>query len=100
MIWTTFGYLYDAIFRQYFKGAYDVRAIAMATVQLSKKKKASKTQFTLIIFKTNSVIYQFLGQFGKNNWFFFSFWRYDKNLSSGKSSSFPKGCYQIRKKVG
>ena len=42
MIWTTFGYLYDAIFRQYFKGAYDVRAIAMATVQLSKKKKPLK----------------------------------------------------------
>ena len=37
MIWTTFEYLYDAIIRQYFKGAYDVLAITMATGQLSEE---------------------------------------------------------------
>ena len=37
MIWTTFEHLNDAINRQYFKGAHDVIAISMATVQLSEK---------------------------------------------------------------
>ena len=32
---TTLGYLYDVVIRQYFKGAFDVIAITMATVQLS-----------------------------------------------------------------
>lgn len=37
MMWTIFEYLYDAIIRQYVKGAYDVIAITMATGQLSEK---------------------------------------------------------------
>ena len=37
IIWTTLGYLYEVIIRQYFKDAYDVIAIIMATVQLSEK---------------------------------------------------------------
>ena len=37
MIWTTFGYLYDAIFRQYVKGAYDIIAITKTMEQLSEK---------------------------------------------------------------
>ena len=49
LIWTTFGYLHDVIFRQYFKGAYDIVTITMATVQLSER--AFKTQFLLIILK-------------------------------------------------
>ena len=38
IIWTTFGYLYEAIIRQFFKGAYDVIAVTMATVHLSEKR--------------------------------------------------------------
>ena len=37
MIWTTFGYLKDAIIKQYFKGVYDIIAITVATIQLSEK---------------------------------------------------------------
>ena len=37
MIWTTFGYLYDAIIRQYVKSPYDIIAITMAMGQLSEK---------------------------------------------------------------
>ena len=53
MIWTTFGCLYDAIIRQYFKAAYDV--IPLPWQHKSSLKRASKTQFLLIIFKTNLV---------------------------------------------
>ena len=38
-IWKIFGYLYDTMFRQYVKGAYDVIAFTMATVQLSEKSR-------------------------------------------------------------
>ena len=37
MIRTPFGYLFDAIIRQYFKEAYDIIAITMAMGQLSEK---------------------------------------------------------------
>ena len=56
MMRTIFGYLYDAIIRQYIKGAYDSH---YHVKQDSSLKRASKTQFPLILWSLKPILERF-----------------------------------------